>query len=61
MIIRQTPKNLQNYIGVDSETSLFLTLKGFYPKYMDFDYIYYVKTDELQKYIEKENIKCKKF
>ena len=37
MIIRQIPRNLKNYIVVNSETSVILHQNGFIPKYMSVD------------------------
>lgn len=59
MILRQTPKNINNYIMVDSEISNKLHQKGFYPKYIDNNGIYYLKTKEIIDYIRKEDLKCK--
>ena len=54
MIIRQTPKNKENYIMVNSNTSQILQENGFFPKYMDDEFIYYVKSDEIIKFMSKE-------
>lgn len=59
MIIRCTPKNKENYIIVDSETSGILNKNGFYPKYIDYDDIYYVKSNEIIEFMKKEDLKCK--
>lgn len=59
MIRRSTPKNKENYIMVDSETSNILYAHGFIPKYMDFQAIYYIKSDELIEFMRKGGLKCK--
>jgi hypothetical protein len=56
MIIRDKPKDLINYIKVDSNTSYILSQNGFFPKYIDNDYIYYVKTNSLIEYMKGENL-----
>ena len=52
MIIRGTPKEIEKYIKVDSDTSLTLQEIGFVPKYIDNDGIYYLKSDVLIESIE---------
>lgn len=59
MIMRQPPKNPQNYIAVDSQTSDKLHIQGFYPKYITHDAIYYIKSQELLDYMRKEGLVCK--
>lgn len=56
MIIRQTPKNKDKYIAVDSDTSNVLHEHGFYPKYIDNEFIYYVKSKELKQFIKENNL-----
>lgn len=56
MIIRQTPKNKENYIMVNSKVSQILQENGFYPKYMDNEAIYYVKSDKIVEFIKTNNI-----
>ena len=56
MIIRQTPKNKEKYIIVDSKVSQILQENGFYPKYMDNEAIYYVKSDKIVEFIKTNNI-----
>ena len=56
MIIRQTPKNKEKYIIVDSKVSQILQENGFYPKYMDNEAIYYVKSDEIIEFMSKEGL-----
>ena len=53
MIIRETPKNKDKYIAVSSDISNVLHLMGFTPKYIDEEYIYYVKSEEILKIMEK--------
>lgn len=56
MLIRQTPKNKEKYIIVDSKVSQILQENGFYPKYMDNEAIYYVKSDEIVEFMSKEGL-----
>lgn len=56
MIIRQTPKDKDKYIAVNSDTSNILHKHGFYPKYIDNEFIYYVKSKELGQFIKENNL-----
>lgn len=56
MIIRQTPKDKDKYIAVNSDTSNVLHKHGFYPKYIDNEFIYYVKSKELGQFIKENNL-----
>ena len=56
MLIRQTPKNKEKYIIVDSKVSQILQENGFCPKYMDNEAIYHVKSDEIVEFISKEGL-----
>ena len=56
MLIRQTPKNKEKYIIVDSKVSRILQENGFCPKYMDMEFIYYVKSDEIVEFMSKEGL-----
>lgn len=56
MLIRQTPKNKEKYIIVNSDKSRILQENGFCPKYMDNEAIYYVKSDEIVEFIKTNNI-----
>jgi len=58
MIIRKTPKG--NYIKVDGETSLILNQNGFLPKYIDNNYVYYIRNMDILKFMEKEGLICQK-
>lgn len=55
MIIRGTPKNIEDFILVDSEMSLKLEKNGFIPKFIDEKGIYYVKSKEIENFIRKED------
>jgi len=48
------PKNLDDYICVDSKTSLILHEFGFIPEYREvyYDKIYYIKTEELENIVK---------
>lgn len=56
MIIRGTPKDkdVGKYIFVDSKTSLNLHENGFFPKYIDENGIYFLKTNELINFMERK-------
>ena len=56
MLIRQTPKNKEKYIIVDSKVSQILQENGFYPKYIDNEFIYYVKSKELIEFMSMEGL-----
>lgn len=56
MIIRQTPKDKDKYIAVNSDTSNVLHEHGFYPKYIDNEFVYYVKSKELKQFIKENNL-----
>ena len=53
MIIRGTPKELNKYIVVDSDTSEMLHKNGFIPKYIDGNDIYYLKDKEILEFMER--------
>ena len=59
MIIRETPKNAKEYIIVDSHTSNILHQNGFCPKYMDNNFVYYVRSNEIIDFMLKEDLQCK--
>ena len=52
MIIRGTPKNKDNYILVDSETTLVLHSNGFIPMCIDENGAYYKKNKEILEFME---------
>ena len=58
MIIRQIPKNIQEYIIVDSETSTVLHSNGFIPKYMSTcgDCIFYKKDTKILEFMQENNL-----
>lgn len=58
MIIRGVPKNIENYICVDSLTSVVLHSSGFTPKYINGNSVYYSKEICLEKFMEREGLKC---
>lgn len=59
MLIRETPKNPNNYIIVDNLTSQVLQMCGFSPKYMDDKYLYYIKDECIVAFMEREGLVCK--
>jgi len=48
MIRKETPKNKENYLSVNNEQSHILLSMGFHPIYIDNDWLYYDKTEEIQ-------------
>jgi len=52
MIIRRSPTNKDNFIMVKSEISNKLSELGFIPKYIDSEWIYYIKDDKILNVIE---------
>lgn len=58
MIIRGTPNNKNDYICVTPLVSEVLHMCGFYPKYIDDKYIYYTKGICIEKFMEREGLKC---
>ena len=48
MVIKGTPKNIDNYIKTDNILGRYLQGKGFYPEYIDSDYIYFYVTKEIE-------------
>ena len=56
MLIRQTPKNKEKYIIVDSKVSQIIQENGFCPKKKKKKKIYYVKSDEIVEFIKTNNI-----
>jgi hypothetical protein len=53
MIIRGAPKNKNNFILVDSETTLVLHKNGFIPMYIDENGVYYKKNKEILEFMER--------
>ncbi|MEG1353696.1 MAG: hypothetical protein RR255_00240 [Bacilli bacterium] len=51
MVIRATPKDTSNYVIADSELADILQRNGFHPKYMDMEYLYFVRTIEIEKFM----------
>lgn len=58
MILRGKPKDIENYIKVNSIDSYKLHLAGFYPKYINMEYIYYKKDNDILIFIKENNISC---
>ena len=58
MIIRQTPPNKELYILVDSDTSDILHGYNFYPKYIDENGLYYVRSESILILMEREGLTC---
>lgn len=57
MIIRETPVDIDNYIIVkSSEITLKLQEQNLYPKYIDNDGVYFIKSQELSLALDKINI-----
>lgn len=48
MIIRDTPKDIDNYVLiVDTDKAIALQELGFFPRYIDNDGLYFAKSTEL--------------
>ena len=58
MIIRQIPKNPNDYIVVNSITSTILHKNGFIPKYMSVngDCIFFKKDENILEFMQKNNL-----
>lgn len=52
MIIRESPTNKDDFIMVNSEVSTKLLELGFIPKYIDNEWIYYIKNNKILDVIE---------
>lgn len=56
MIIRQTPKNKDNYIIINNSNMVMeLAMLGIYPKYMDNENHYFIKSDKILKYLKEKD------
>lgn len=53
MIIRGTPTNLDDYILIDDKLELILNNNDFYPKYIDENGLYFLKSKELIEFMER--------
>lgn len=53
MLIRGNPKNIDDYIIVDNETSKLLQRNGFMPKYFDGEVFYYKKNNDIEEFMER--------
>lgn len=51
MIIRDTPKSTKNLIIVGNEIGRRLQKNGFVPKYVDEDFLYFVKDEKIKKFM----------
>ena len=51
--------NEDNFIAVDENTSNILHQNGFYPKYIDSKFIYYVRSNEIIDFMIKEGLECR--
>ena len=62
MILRKEPNNEERYklVMVDSNTSIKLHTNGFYPKFIspNGNYIFYVRTNELDKFMQDNNLQA---
>lgn len=56
MIIRGTPKNIQEYYLADNDLAFRLQQAGFKPVYIDEDAVYFKKNKKLQKTLEKFDV-----
>lgn len=53
MVIRDTPSDIEKYVMAEGELAFRLQQKGFVPEYMDFDAVYFLKTNKLLKVLKK--------
>jgi len=53
MIIRGTPKNVMDYILVNSKVTKELHKNGFTPRYINNNGVYFLKTKELIEFMER--------
>lgn len=53
MIIRQTPKNIEEYFKLNNDISVFLQSKNIHPLYMDNNYFYFKKDKITEKFLKK--------
>ena len=56
MIIRGTPKDINNYYMADNETAFRIEQAGVKPQYIDYDAIYFRITNKLKKVLSKLNL-----
>ena len=56
MIIRGTPKDMENYYMTDNETAFKIEQAGVKPQYIDYDAIYFRITNKLKKVLTKLNL-----
>lgn len=55
MVIRNTPKDKNNYIIIkDNDIVYKLHIRGFMPKYIDENGVYFVKDKEIERIIDKQ-------
>lgn len=55
MILRGTPKHIDDFIKVDGSQAYELQEHGFYPLYVDENYVYFKKDKELTEFLREEN------
>ena len=60
MIIRGTPKNIDDYIKVKDIDGYDFNKNDFYPKYIDNEWLYFKKTKELLEFMERRDIKIER-
>lgn len=56
MVIRGTPKNIEDYYMADNEVAFILHQKGFQPKYIDEDATYFKLNNKLIKTLKNLDI-----
>lgn len=52
MIIRDTPKNIEDFISVDNDVANILEHNNFQPMYMDCKKVYFKKSKEILDFIK---------
>lgn len=54
MVRRGTPKDKENYIAIEDERLIYtLNAKGFLSEYIDFRYVWFKKTNEIEEVIKR--------
>ena len=56
MVIRGTPSNIEEYYIVDGDMAFILQQSGAKPSYIDYDAVYFKKTNKLLKILKKLGI-----
>lgn len=60
MVIRQTPNHKEKYIQVNNLVGVKLQQNGFYPKYMDYNFLYFTKSKEIIEFMKTEGLESER-